>query len=314
VNPYVFIVGCPRSGTTLLRRVVDAHPDIAITPETHWIPAFFENGVGVDGGGRVTSELIPALLEHPKFARLAIDEADLVEIVSSGADHYRDFVSRLFDLYGARQGKRLVGDKTPRYVRAIGTIQALWPNARFVHLIRDGRDVCLSATTWTRKHEEFASLFRSWRDDPVTTAAHWWTWNVASGRAAGANLGDDHYLEVRYEDLVHDPVPACRRLCAFLELPYDERMLRFHEGRTRYQPGRSAKHAWLPITSGLRDWRTQLAAADLDRFEAAAGGLLDELGYERGASRVTAASIEKAQRVGRLFAEDVGAQATAGVT
>jgi Sulfotransferase family len=308
MNPYVFIVGCPRSGTTLLRRIVDAHPEIAITPETHWLPTMLEERIGVDGEGRVTPALIPALLEHPKFARLAIDEPDLTELIGSRRPHYRDFVSALFDLYGARHGKRLVGDKTPRYVRAIATLHALWPGARIVHLVRDGRDVCLSAVSWTRKQDEFVALYRTWRDDPVTTAAYWWAWNVTLGRAAAAHLPDDLYLELRYEDLVHDPNETCRRLCAFLGLWYDERMLRFHEGRTRVKPGRSAKRAWLPLSAGLRDWKTHMAARDLERFEVAAGALLDELGYERGAPSLSGSAIANARRVGRVFAQDVAGQ------
>ena len=86
------------------------------------------------------------------------------------------------------------------------------------------------------------------------------------------------YYEVRYESLVRNPVEESAALCEFLGLPYDEAMPRFHEGRTNAKPGLSAKKAWLPITPGLRDWRTQMTAEDVERFEAAAGELLDELG------------------------------------
>ena len=309
MNPFVFIVGCPRSGTTLLRRIVDAHPEIAILrAETHWIPKLLDERAGVTADGRVTQELVPALLAQRTFPKLEIDEGDVERLVSTAGPAYSSVVSGIFDLYGRRHGKRLVGDKTPGYVRSIPTLHDLWPSARFVHLIRDGRDVCLSALSWERKQRDFALRFRSWRGDRVATAAHWWSWHVSSGREAGADLGARLYFELRYEDLVAEPEAACRRLCAFLSVPYDERMLRFHEGRTRQKAGLSAKRAWLPVTTGLRDWHSQMETGDVELFEAAAGTLLEELGYERGEPFPSKAAHDDAARVGQLFAEDVTAR------
>jgi hypothetical protein len=95
-------------------------------------------------------------------------------------------------------------------------------------------------------------------------------------------LGAGCYYELRYEALVGRPAEACAELCAFLGLRYDAAMLRFHEGRAR--AGVDAKSAWLPITPGLRDWRTQMPPGDVERFEAAASDLVDELGYPRAAA------------------------------
>ena len=182
MNPYVFIVGCPRSGTTLLRRMVDAHRQIAITHETHWIAKRFEKRKGVTPEGFVTTELLSWLLSDEKFTRMGIGQdeleglvttklvdrlleargvknletsGDLLEsLVEAGEPlSYSTFVTGVFDLYGKGQGKRLVGDKTPGYVRRIPTFHALWPEARFVHLIRDGRDVCMSAVNWSRAYK-----------------------------------------------------------------------------------------------------------------------------------------------------------------
>jgi len=278
VNPYVFIVGCPRSGTTLLRRMVDAHPEIAITRETHWIPDALGDGTGVDGQGRVTPELPPVLLAHPKFAKLGIEVEEL-ERLAGERPVYAALVGALFDRYGAAQGKRLVGDKTPGYVREIPLLHRLFPSARFVHLLRDGRDVCLSALGWERKAEQFLRRFPTWVEAPVTTAALWWRWHVLLGRRTGRDLPAALYHEVRYEALVADPEGECRRVCDFLDVAFDEAMLRFHEGRTRAEPGLSAKRAWLPPTPGLRDWRTEMREEDVEEFEAAAGDALQELGY-----------------------------------
>ena len=174
-NPYVFIVGCPRSGTTLLQRMVNAHPNLAITPETHWIPRFYAKAWALSPEGPVKRKLIRRLLAHPKFARLKISRKEMKTLTGNGHQpiSYGNLVSRIFDLYGERQKKPLVGDKTPDYVRSIETLHSLWPSARFVHVIRDGRDVALSMMEWPKvrpKPGDFATC----RDDPVSTAALWW--------------------------------------------------------------------------------------------------------------------------------------------
>ena len=280
MNPYLFIVGCPRSGTTLLRRMVDAHALIAITRETHWIPDMARAGGALDLGGRVTAKLPGLLLAHPKFATLGIHPED-VERLAAGRPSYPAFVTALFDLYGARCGKPHVGDKTPGYVKEIGFLHDAFPHARFVHLVRDGRDVCLSALEWERKAEQFRRRFPGWEDAPVATAARWWRSHVMEGRASCRRLTEDLYLELRYEALVADPEGECRRLCEFLRVAFDPAMLRFHEGRRRFDPGLSAKHAWLPPTPGLRDWRTQMSRDQVEEFEDAAGDALDAFGYPR---------------------------------
>jgi hypothetical protein len=301
-NPYVFVVGCPRSGTTLLRRMLDAHPELAITPETHWIPRWLERGVGVTSEGFATPELVGRLLASPKFSRTGIEPADLESLLeANGPILYADFVRGFFELYGRVVGKPLVGDKTPGYVRRLPLLHELFPEARFVHLIRDGRDVALSALGW-RRAAKLAARLVTWEAHPVPTAALWWERHVRSGREAGAALGPDAYYEVRYEALIADPAGETEALCTFLDLPFDEAMLRFHEGRRRRETGLSAKKAWLPPTPGLRDWRAEMSAEDVERFEATAGNLLDELGYPRAVLEPAAEAVELAAEIRRSLA------------
>jgi hypothetical protein len=303
-NPYAFIVGCPRSGTTLLERLVSAHPDITIVHETHWIPRLYKRKRGLTSDGLVTPELISHLLEEPSFTRLGIGLEELLKIGNGHPVSYSDFVTGIFDLWGKARGKALVGDKTPGYVRKVHVLHTLWPTARFVHLIRDGRDVCLSMADWPKAHQKRPGIFTTWKDDPVPTTALWWELNVRSGRKAGNSLGAELYYEVRYESLINHPTEECAALCGFLGLRYNDAMLRFHGGRTRNDPGLDAKHAWLPVTSGLRDWRSQMPATDVERFEAAAGGLLDELGYPRATLRLPPERLERASRIRGLLTRD----------
>jgi hypothetical protein len=302
VNPYAFFVGCPRSGTTLIQRLGNAHPLLAVVNEQEWIAKWWKRRVGVAPDGTVTPELVERVLSHKRFPRLGLEPERVARLVrDSGPKHYTSFVTELFDLHGQVEGKPLVGEKSPSYVKHLATMHELFPHARFVHLIRDGRDVALSALTW-KKSERVLGRYPTWQDDPVTTAAIWWDWHVRLGREVGARLGPDLYYELRYELLVDDPEDECRKLCAFLGVPYDEAMLRFHEGRTRPKPGRGAKAAWLPVTPGLRSWREEMPTEDVARFEAAGGPLLDELGYPSGTKAVAQDEREAATRLRAKFA------------
>jgi Sulfotransferase family len=300
-NPYVFVVGAARSGTTLLQRMLDAHPQLAVVNETYWLPRKFRERTGVTRHGVVTEALLPLLLASPKFERMGLDRDDLDRLLSGRQPvRYEDFVARVFDLYAERAGKALAGDKTPGYVRRIARMHELWPRARFVHIIRDPRDVCLSMLDW-RSGERTAGQYGTWSMDPVVSTALYWRYSVAVGRDAGSALGPGLYREVRYEDLVAASEHELGRLCDFLELPHSEAMTRYHEGRTRRKPGRSSKAQWLPPTAGLRDWRTQLAEEDVERIEVAVDDLLSSLGYESRSRRRTAAARQRVARVHEAF-------------
>ena len=304
MNPYVFIVGCPRSGTTLLRRISDAHRKIAITRETHWIAKRFEKQQGVTPDGLVTPELLSWLLSDEKFTRMGIGQDELQRLVAGEEPvSYSTFVTGVFDLYGKGQGKRLVGDKTPGYVRRIPTLHALWPEAKFVHIIRDGRDVSLSAISWSRAHK-LARLYSTWKEDPTTTAAVWWEWHVRLGREDGGSLAPELYHEVRYEELVSRPAKTCETLCDFLGIPYDEGVFKFHE-RLPDPRFHHKQKKWRPIVTGLRDWRTQMPVQDLERSEAAAGELLEELGYPRAVPEPPGEMMENTARIRKSFRQDV---------
>ena len=304
INPYVFIVGCPRSGTTLLQRIVNAHPEIAITPETHWIPRFFDKGWGVTADGFVTPEVIPRLLEHPGFAALNIGREDLVRLMRNDRPiTYSSFVSDIFDLYGEAQGKRRVGDKTPGYVRRIHTLHHFWPKARFVHLIRDGRDVYLSMANRSLENLK-PGIFDAWAEHPVSTAALWWELNVQRGRDVGTELGPKLYYEIRYESLIANSHAECAKLCFFLGVAYNDSMLQFYERGIGTKPEAGGKPAWQPITSGLRDWKSQMPAADVERFEAAAGKLLKNLGYARAVPQPRTECLQTASRIRDLVTRD----------
>lgn len=113
MNPFLFIVGCPRSGTTLLQRILNAHPQIAITPESHWIPRLHEKPWALTPAGLIRPKLICRLATHPNFARLPIGAEELQRLAGNGQPMtYSRLVTALLDLYRQARDKPLVGDKT----------------------------------------------------------------------------------------------------------------------------------------------------------------------------------------------------------
>jgi hypothetical protein len=286
INPFLFLVGCPRSGTTLLRRILDAHPDLAmLESEQHWLVRYYVRKKRLTQEGNLTPEFIDALFAHEKFLKLKINRIELETILwNYESISYSQFISLLFDLYGRMHGKSLVGDKTPENAHHIPLLSGLWPHAKFVHLIRDGRNVALSAMAW-EKNEKLKRDFTMWNDDPVATSALWWASCVRAARSAGRILGPDRYYEIHYEPLVANPEQEIRKLCNFFGIPDSNSMIHFYAGKN--QKGKDAKHAWLPITPGLRNWQIEMPAADQERFEKSAGDLLEELGYTRNDSGVT---------------------------
>jgi hypothetical protein len=311
-NPFAFIVGNPRSGTTLLRHIVDSHSQIAFLLEAPWMMNWLEKGLGVNAEGFVTPDLVSALLPSRRLFRdadLGISAQELGEWIKGGGLSWANFISRLCDRYGQARGKPLVGNKTPSFVRRLLAMHEQWPQAKFVHIIRDGRDVFLSARAkW--KDKANITRFSNWNPGPwdendVTTVALWWEWNVRLGREAGQVLGHEFYYEIRYENLVADPKNECLRLCEFLCVSFEDEMLSHEENfKVRYRPDGATINARvaLPITPGLRNWQTEMTEEEVERFEGVAYNLLDELGYRRRFKQLGTASLEQAASRRRLFA------------
>ena len=181
-----------------------------------------------------------------------------------------EFVGALYAAYARAHGKRLAGEKTPDYVRYLPQLHALFPSARFIHIIRDGRDVALSVRDWTQGGKG-PSRRAMWDEEPVAVCALWWRRFVSTGFRDGAPLGCSAYREVLYERLVEAPEATLTELAEFLCLPDSPAMAAYHVGKTHQRSGRSSKSAWLPPTSGLRDWRSAMAPRDRALFELLAG-------------------------------------------
>ena len=281
------IIGAPRSGTTLLRFMLDAHPDLAIPPETGFlVPCAQQAGpeTALEDFFRTVTGYPPEAPGWPDFQIPA--ESFLARLKRLAPFTVADGIRAFYELYAARFGKSRWGDKTPLYCMHARSIAALLPEAHFVHLIRDGRDVALSLRPmW----------FAPGRD--IETLAAYWRECVTTGRQQGRACR--HYLEVRYDRLIENSREVLADICEFLALELDDRMLRHHEfvperlreHQGRFRPDGSVvvtreqrlgqQHRTLqpPDRSRLSVWKQDMPREEQQRFDAIAGDALREFGF-----------------------------------
>ena len=220
----------------MLRLMLDTHPQLAIPPETHFIPRLAKLGGSTDDPA---ADALQAIFDADRWPSFGLDAGSLRRQAAATRCRSVSDVLRLFySSYAAARGKPRWGDKTPFYVLTMPLIAKLLEEAHFIHIIRDGRDVALSVIPlW-------------WGPGTVPEAASWWAERVRRGRRTGADLP---YLEVRYERLVEKPEAELRRICAFIELDFDAQMLSFDE-RVRERPAAVAPHlVELTLDAALAD-------------------------------------------------------------
>ena len=266
----LFVLGVSRSGTTMLRVILDRSSGIAIPDETFFVPQLAHRHSGVVD----PVEFLEDLRRLPRLAAWDVPAADVAARLRRGMT-VSDALDAVFSAYAAKHGKPRWGDKTPMYMRHLDLIEHLFPDAQYVHLIRDGRDAALAFLDMPE-----GVVTRTWAHprSPAGFACEWRT-EVGRARRLGTEVGPSRYFEIRYEDLVADTSDVVRSICRFAELPFEPTMLEF-AGAIDVSEKPHHQRLLQPPTRGVRDWRTQMSRSDALAFEAVAGDILGDLGYE----------------------------------
>ena len=272
-KPPFFVLGSQRSGTTMLRLMLNNHRNLCIPHETGFITDFYAK-VGSYGDIR-DADVQKALLQdisgshHVSRGKLI---SQLDEVLGFPIVDYRSLVDAIFQAHIAQFDKPRWGDKTPSYTEDIDILRQIFPDAKFIHLVRDGRDVLVS-----QKNIE-------WFSRNVVRLIRDWQWKVSIAHKVGRVLGDD-FLEVRYEDLIREPEDTLRTLCAFLDEDYDPDMMSYNEVGKDTVPAESIR--WhknsiaLPNPNKIGAWKTKLSTSEKILFDDIAGDTLELFGYER---------------------------------
>lgn len=282
-DPLVFIGGAQRSGTTLLRNMLTAHSAVAIPEESWFIHGTYQE---LARHGRPDDVHLGWRLirERPGFIQWQLPPARVEELLESVPPHsYADLVRSLFAAYARSRGKPHAGDKTTGNALRFLWLAEMFPSSRFVHVLRDPREACMSLAVQPFNRGGLVGAARSWRR------------HVSRARAAADRLGP-RLLEVRYASVVRDPQAELERLCRFLGLAFDPAMLCYGASADVLPSHDLDTRAREPLQENVRPWQQELTADEISLIEFIAGELMDEVGYPRRHPRLTArAAIEIAR-------------------
>lgn len=250
---HIVIGGCPRSGTTLLRRTLDAHPGICCGPET--------------------SLFLPGRMPLAPLAAGYGIPLEEIRALRAGSVSQAAFIDAVAARYRTLRGRPRWAEKTPLNIRHARWILARWPEARIIHVVRDGRDVVCSLRT----HAERRWVDGGWVKVPAPerSVAEWARRWVADTGAGLALRDDPRVLTVRYEDLARTPAAEIARVLAFLGEPPVADLLAVEEDTTDARPDAAG-----PVsTRSIGRWREDLTPDEQAAVLAVAGARLRELGY-----------------------------------
>lgn len=268
-----FIVGHPRSGTTLLRFMLSSHPRLFIPEETGFIPFLVkQNRIDTSMSYKDVSNMLQRIgklnymwkdkvREVPTFYK-SLPEPKLAYMLDE-----------IFRNYTTDEMVYRWGDKTPLYIQYIPVLNKIFPEAQFIHLIRDGRDAAISARNKWPENSSYMDLVYLLRN---------WVLNTNAGRKAGSWLGNERYYEIFYETLVSEPQETLKDLCKFLHEEFHSAMLDHTILASNIGPGPAGHVEVLkPVsTSSVGRWKERMTPFEKKCSDQIAGTTLSNLGYE----------------------------------
>jgi Sulfotransferase family len=272
--PPIFIVGSPRSGTGLMRQILDRHPSLAVCRETQFYRLVYLRRRAFGDLGDIANRrrLIGEYLTSRHIKRAGLDTAEFSERLLREATSYQAMFTAILNYYAETQGKQRYGEKTPQHALFLETLCEWFPGAVILHMVRDPR-----ASVASMQH-------MPWRGSVVANARIWLKLNEAARRFQER----PGYLEVRYEALVTDSARELSKICSFLGEEYSPSMLLPEESA-----GGSSRLRWrTAITSERLDvWRNELTAAEVAQIEWVLGPQLESFGYVREAAPASAVTV-----------------------
>ena len=266
----VFIGGYSRSGTTLLGAMIGAHTQCICTPESQ-----FKTDVLRDFGEKKKEEVNietarKMILAHPRYRVLWGDVADSDAL--TGINSYEDLILWFVRKYAEKEGKPHAAywvDHSPTNIKNAKTLLGLFPDSKFIHIIRDGRGVSASI------------IPLDWGPNTVYKTARSWKSRVSLYLSLESSLKKDQILRVRYEDLIQAPETTLRDICSFLDLEYQPQMVEGSGFKVpRYQDKQHSLIGKEPDKKRINAWENSLTPRQIEIFESVAGELLISLGYD----------------------------------
>jgi hypothetical protein len=292
-----FMFGFDRSGTTLLSMMVGAHPDLAVPFSCTGLWYRYAGKLERYGNLEEQDNLTLLVGDLLREERIQLWDVPLTSDDVLSAIRGRDYpsvVAAFHSAYAAKLGKPRWGNIDIATIDDMDVVNAWFADARFIHIVRDGRDVALS-------HEKY----RYGLSNTLETAMQW-DRRVSANLKMGSILGEERYLVIRYEDLVLHSKDILQKICDFLGVRFSEEMLEYDKSVRRRVP---EEKLWLwpkldskPDKNNTYRWKEVMSRNKRIVFERNAGELLAKLGYDRveeGGGRVGAHFLELLHFLGR---------------
>ncbi len=268
-----FIVGAQRSGTTLFRLILNAHSKIAIPEEgTFWMPLIGSMNKDYDAliKGRVLKNYIKYIRKNEAFKVWQLNIENIITKIDFDSGVTLRALMELFYTENAIiNNKSIWGDKTPSFFRKVNDLSVIFPNARFIHLVRDGRDIYFSLRGRERGRRN------------VAVAALEWKYKIQKVRRFFGQLPVGRCLEVRYEDILNSPESKVLEVCNFLNVDYEESMLDFYKSSHKYVGKHHSGLIFKAISrSPVKRWKKLMNDSDNKIYESVARNCLEDQEYE----------------------------------
>jgi hypothetical protein len=279
----IFVVGAPRTGTTLVKEVLNRHPEIHLFDEVHFFERIWDNRKSL--GDLSTSESRTRAIEQVRgiVAKFGSDKAVADTLTTAvfrnrleeEGSSYRNLLAVLLREGAALRGAAHWGDSSPQDVLYLSTILEWFPDAKIVGLVRDPRGVLSSYKNYYRRGEP------TYREsyNPLTSSILWKSYMVALLEAGRASWRTALHT-VRYENLVTSPETEVRALCRHVGVDYDPKMIEVERMNSSFEAGSGYTKASGIFTTSIDRWRQELTATEIWLGERIFGGVMRELGYE----------------------------------
>ncbi len=285
MSPPIFIFGSARSGTSLLSRIVGSHPNIGVPYESHlynqfypWLKYYGDLELEKNRN-RLVRDILRTDVMNDWEPKPAFE--DIVNAIERSDFH--GIVDAIMNAWLKKVGKNRWGEKTPWHLYYWKEILQGFPDAKFVNIVRDGRDSSLS---WQQARFGPKHIYIS---------ARRWKHYLDEYTEFKKAIRSEDLFELRYEDLLDDPEKTARDLCSFVGEQYSDQMLAFHESAVAYptDKGNDENLAKPLMQSNKEKWKQQMTQKELRIFEAVAGKELEEYGYARAVPEASISALEK---------------------